>query len=63
MAADARPNDHKDPAGVSRIPPCNRCGHDEHLMRCGALVDPVYEDVLCPCRGGVPLPAVFATTP
>lgn len=59
--ADARPSDHDDPDVLSRIAPCNRCGHDEHVTRCLALVDPVYEDVLCPCRGGVPLPGVFAT--
>ena len=58
--SDERPNDH-DRLGLSRIPSCDRCGHDEHLLRCGALIDPVHEDVACPCRGGVPLPAVFTT--
>ena len=57
---DARPNDHRDPAGLSRIAPCTHCGHDEHVTRCLALVDRVHEDVLCPCRG-VPIPGVYLT--
>lgn len=59
--ADDRPNDHDDPAGLSRVPACRNCGHDEHLHRCLALVDPIYEDVVCPCRGGVPIPGVYAS--
>jgi hypothetical protein len=60
--ADVRPNDHDVP-GLSRIPPCSRCGHDEHAFRCLVLVDPHHhEDVVCPCRGGVPIPGVFASS-
>ena len=56
--SDARPNDHDRP-GLSRIPPCDRCGHDEHVMKCGALVDLRIVDVFCPCRD-VPVPGVYA---
>lgn len=54
--ADVRPNDHDKP-GLSRIAPCRSCGHDEHITRCLALVDPVYEDVVCPCR--LPVPGIY----
>lgn len=54
--ADERPNDHDHP-GLSRIAPCEHCGHDEHITRCLALIDPVHEDVVCPCRG-VPIPGM-----
>ena len=62
MWADVRPNDHDNPAGLSRVPPCNRCGHDEHLYACGVVIaERANEgrDVLCPCRGGIPIPGVF----
>jgi hypothetical protein len=32
---------------LSRIAPCDRCLHDEHLFRCGVEV---ADGVFCPCR-------------
>lgn len=46
--ADARPNNFDRP-GLSRLMPCDRCGHDEHLLHCRALISEAHQ-VLCPCR-------------
>jgi hypothetical protein len=46
-------------SGLSRRMPCSLCGHDEHVLKCGALVDLLIVDVFCPCRD-VPVPGVYA---
>lgn len=59
--ADERPNDHDTPHPEGRRMPCPNCGHDEHVLRCQALLNDahawVVEHVLCPCRD-VPVPGV-----
>jgi hypothetical protein len=60
--ADVRPNDHDAP-GLSRIRPCTYCGHEEHALECGALIDPLLSvDAVCPCRD-VPVPGVIVPKP
>lgn len=40
---------------LGRAMECSYCGHDEHLLRCEALVAP---GVPCPCRD-VPVPGIY----
>ncbi|MDF1603410.1 hypothetical protein [Nocardioides sp. YIM 152315] len=51
--ADERPAEHT--GTLSRLMPCDRCQHDEHVMRCDAEVIP---GVLCRCRD-VPVPGLY----
>lgn len=55
--ADTRPNDHDTPSPLARRMPCVNCGHDEHVLRCDALLLAVGDIVHCPCRD-VPVPGV-----
>jgi hypothetical protein len=48
--------------GLSRLIPCCYCGHDEHVLRCEALLDAALSNVLCPCRD-VPVPGVYLEEP
>lgn len=50
---DQLPAEHTGTLG--RLMPCDRCGHDEHVLRCGALI---YDTAPCPCRD-VPVPGVY----
>jgi hypothetical protein len=54
--ADERPNDHDRP-GLARRMPCPNCDHDEHVLRCDALLIEIGAVVRCPCRD-VPVPGV-----
>jgi hypothetical protein len=54
--SDERPNDHDRP-GLSRRMPCDSCQHDEHVLRCGALLSEAH-NVVCPCRP-MPIPGVY----
>lgn len=44
-------DDHQGPRPLSHDRPCASCGHDAHLLRCGA---DLADDVTCPCRCPVP---------
>lgn len=43
------------PPPLSRVMPCSWCDHDEHVMRCEALID---GNTACPCRD-VPVPGLY----
>ena len=42
------------PVPLSRVMPCDRCSHDEHVLRCDAEI---VLGVLCRCRD-VPVPGI-----
>ena len=55
--ADQLPAEHTGTLG--RLMVCDRCGHDEHVLACGADVDAGVE---CCCRD-VPVPGIYPFVP
>ena len=47
------------PVPLGRLMSCDRCGHDEHVLSCGADVDAGVE---CCCRD-VPVPGIYPFVP
>ena len=43
------------PVPLGRLMSCDRCGHDEHVLRCDAEL---LAGVLCRCRD-VPVPGIY----